>query len=57
MPLALASTPGGLPAQSAVSKEYLVKAAFLFNFAQFVEWLSRHRLRQRGGSTLRRRPG
>jgi hypothetical protein len=27
-----------LPAQTAVSKEYQVKAAFLFNFIQFVEW-------------------
>ena len=27
-----------LPAQTNVSKEYLIKAAFLFNFAQFVEW-------------------
>ncbi len=27
-----------LLAQSAISKEYQVKAAFLFNFAQFVEW-------------------
>lgn len=27
-----------LPAQTAVSKEYQIKAAFLFNFAQFVEW-------------------
>jgi hypothetical protein len=27
-----------LPAQTAVTKEYAVKAAFLFNFAQFVEW-------------------
>ena len=31
---------GGLDAsaQTAVSKEYQVKAVFLFNFAQFVEW-------------------
>jgi YfiR/HmsC-like len=27
-----------LPAQTAPSKEYQVKAVFLFNFAQFVEW-------------------
>lgn len=27
-----------LPAQSPVSREYQIKAAFLFNFAQFVEW-------------------
>jgi hypothetical protein len=27
-----------LPGQTAVSKEYQIKAAFLFNFAQFVEW-------------------
>lgn len=27
-----------LPAQAAVSKEYQVKAVFLFNFAQFVKW-------------------
>ena len=27
-----------LPAQTTVPKEYQVKAAFLFNFAQFVEW-------------------
>ena len=28
----------GLPAQSAPTAEYQVKAVFLFNFAQFVEW-------------------
>ena len=28
-------------AQPAVSKEYQVKAAFLFNFVQFVEWPTR----------------
>jgi hypothetical protein len=28
----------GLSAQTAPSKEYQVKAVFLFNFAQFVEW-------------------
>ena len=27
-----------LPAQAAASKEYQVKAVFLFNFSQFVEW-------------------
>jgi hypothetical protein len=27
-----------LPAQTEISKEYKVKAAFLFNFSQFVEW-------------------
>ena len=27
-----------LPAQTAASKEYQIKAAFLFNFAQFIEW-------------------
>lgn len=33
----LAAVPG-LLAQPATPKEYQVKAAFLFNFAQFVEW-------------------
>ena len=28
----------GLQAQTASSKEYQVKAAFLYNFSQFVEW-------------------
>lgn len=28
----------GLPAQTEISKEYQIKAVFLFNFAQFVEW-------------------
>ncbi|MDQ2656631.1 MAG: YfiR family protein [Bacteroidota bacterium] len=28
------------PAQSAVSREYQIKAVFLFNFTQFVEWPS-----------------
>jgi hypothetical protein len=37
---ALALAPQEAPAQLAVSKEYQVKAAFLFNFAQFVEWPS-----------------
>ena len=36
--VALALTPREAPAQPAVSKEYQVKAAFLFNFVQFVEW-------------------
>src|SRR6266850_6391116 len=27
-----------LPAQTAISKEYQVKATFLYNFSQFVEW-------------------
>jgi hypothetical protein len=27
-----------LPAQTGISREYQVKAVFLFNFAQFVEW-------------------
>jgi hypothetical protein len=35
---ALAFAPREAPAQPAVSKEYQVKAAFLFNFVQFVEW-------------------
>jgi len=30
--------PGQTHAQPAASKEYQIKAAFLFNFAQFVEW-------------------
>jgi YfiR/HmsC-like len=30
--------PVGSRAQTPVSKEYQIKAAFLFNFAQFVEW-------------------
>jgi hypothetical protein len=29
-----------LPAQSPVTQEYQIKAVFLFNFAQFVEWPS-----------------
>jgi hypothetical protein len=32
--------PGRIQAESAVSKEYQVKAAFLFNFCRFVEWPS-----------------
>jgi hypothetical protein len=35
---ALALAPPEAAAQPAVSKEYQVKAAFLFNFVQFVEW-------------------
>jgi hypothetical protein len=30
--------PGRIQAETAVSKEYQVKAAFLFNFCRFVEW-------------------
>ncbi len=30
--------PGRIEAETAVSKEYQVKAAFLFNFCRFVEW-------------------
>jgi hypothetical protein len=37
---ALAFAPEKIRAQSAVSKEYQIKAAFLFHFAQFVEWPS-----------------
>jgi len=36
----LAFAPGKIMAQSGVSKEYQIKAAFLFHFAQFVEWPS-----------------
>ena len=36
----LVSTGPGFSAQTAVSKEYQVKAVFLFNFAQFVQWPS-----------------
>jgi hypothetical protein len=36
--LALAATMGSLCAQAPVADEYPVKAAFLFNFAKFVEW-------------------
>jgi YfiR/HmsC-like len=32
------SFPAGLRADSAISKEYQVKAAFLYNFTKFVEW-------------------
>lgn len=30
--------PGKIRAESAAPKEYQIKAAFLFNFAQFVQW-------------------
>jgi hypothetical protein len=36
--LLLAQWPGGARAESAATREYQVKAAFLYNFAQFVEW-------------------
>ena len=36
--LALALAGGCLPAEPPVADEYPVKAAFLFNFAKFVEW-------------------
>src|SRR5258708_569261 len=35
--------PGALQAQPAAPTEYEVKAAFLYNFAKFVEWPSRAR--------------
>jgi hypothetical protein len=35
---ASASTPADALAQSSASPEYQLKAVFLFNFAQFVEW-------------------
>lgn len=34
----LFSGANGFPAQTGISKEYQVKAIFLFNFAQFIEW-------------------
>jgi YfiR/HmsC-like len=34
----LAANPTEMEAQPPISKEYQIKAAFLFNFAQFVEW-------------------
>ncbi len=34
----LLAAPTQSPAQTAVAREYQVKAVFLFNFAQFVEW-------------------
>jgi hypothetical protein len=37
---ALAFAPREAPAQLAVPNEYQVKAAYLFNFVQFVEWPS-----------------
>jgi len=36
--LAFAATAGHVHAQGSVADEYQVKAAFLFNFAKFVEW-------------------
>src|SRR5260370_5225430 len=36
--LAFVSGGPGLLAQTTISREYQIKAAFLFNFAQFVEW-------------------
>ncbi len=36
--LALAMIPGILRAQSGDSREYQIKAAFLYNFVQFVKW-------------------
>src|SRR5437899_638694 len=36
--VALLAIERELPAQTAASREYSVKAVFLFNFAQFVEW-------------------
>jgi hypothetical protein len=36
--LTLALSPGTARAQTAISKEYQIKAVFLFNFAQFVQW-------------------
>ena len=38
--LALGLSPGFAFAQSEVSQEYQVKAAFLYNFAKFVDWPS-----------------
>jgi hypothetical protein len=35
---ATAPAPAQAPAQASVAPEYQVKAVFLFNFAQFVEW-------------------
>lgn len=34
----LLAAPGHSPAQTTVAREYQIKAVFLFNFAQFVEW-------------------
>jgi hypothetical protein len=36
--LGVTAAPGPLPAQAASPSEYQLKAVFLFNFAQFVEW-------------------
>jgi len=36
--LAIAATAGHVHAEGSVADEYQVKAAFLFNFAKFVEW-------------------
>ena len=36
--LAIAATAGHVYAEGAAADEYQVKAAFLFNFAKFVEW-------------------
>jgi hypothetical protein len=36
--LTLGLWPGTAGAQTAISKEYQIKAVFLFNFAQFVQW-------------------
>jgi hypothetical protein len=38
LPLLLLAYGSGLAAQSAPTAEYQLKAVFLFNFAQFVEW-------------------
>ena len=38
MPCLLLLRGQDLPAQTAISKEYQVKAAFLYNFSQFVVW-------------------
>src|SRR5580692_3792840 len=36
--MALTLRPITLAAQTSISKEYQIKAVFLFNFAQFVQW-------------------
>jgi hypothetical protein len=38
VPILLFSGAPGLQAQTEISKEYQIKAVFLFNFAQFVTW-------------------
>src|SRR5688572_2456800 len=38
MSLSVTGGRAGAPAQPAPAKEYQVKAVFLYNFAQFVEW-------------------